>query len=486
MRVGSQRPRVELAPLWTTSAGDDACDLADVAGLHLDDWQRHVLRASLGETRDGRWAAFEVGLVVPRQNGKGSILEARELAGLFLFGEPLIIHSAHLFSTTNEHRLRLERLIRKCPDLAERVKGYQGDPEGRMGGIKTGNNDMSITTVDSRGHQLGRIQFMARAGGKSGRGFTGDLVVLDEAFSLPDSVIAAMMPTMAARSMSGSPQIWYTSSAGMADSEVLNRIRRRGLAQDHDDNRLAYFEWSADESDDPDDPDTWAKANPALGIRISPDFIAAERRSMDDEQFMRERLGIWAKPGGSSAIPPRAWSQACDTTSIAGDPVAFGFDVTPLRDVGVIASASRRADGQIHIEIVDRRGGTDWIAGRLEALRQRWNPVDCVYDTSSQAASVVAAPGVRRHLTGLNNRDAMAACGEFFEAIMAGHIVHTGQGELDEAVTACRRSKGSTDLWRWSRADRSKDISPLVAATMAYRGLIHATRDDTARKVVIW
>ena len=55
-----------------------------------------------GERADGKWAAFETALIVPRQNGKGSILEARELAGLFLFGEQLILHSAHEFKTAQE------------------------------------------------------------------------------------------------------------------------------------------------------------------------------------------------------------------------------------------------------------------------------------------------------------------------------------------------------------------------------------------------
>lgn len=63
----------------------------------LDEWQRFALDCMLGERADGKWAAFETALIVPRQNGKGSVLEARELAGLFLFGEQLILHSAHEF-----------------------------------------------------------------------------------------------------------------------------------------------------------------------------------------------------------------------------------------------------------------------------------------------------------------------------------------------------------------------------------------------------
>lgn len=476
-----------MTPLWHTSAGDDAVDLASVAGLELDDWQQHVLRGSLGERRDGRWEAFEVGLVVPRQNGKGAILEARELAGLFLFQEPMIIHTAHLFSTANEHRMRLERLIRGCPDLIERVKGFHGDPNGTIPGIKTGNNDMSITTVNGAGRETSRIKFLARSGGNSGRGFTGDLVVLDEAYNLPDAVIAAMMPTMAARSMDGSPQIWYTSSAGMPESEVLNRIRGRGMTPDGSD-RLAYYEWSVEDDADADDPDEWARANPSMGIRIAEDFISTERRSLDDEEFKRERLGIWAKVGGSSAIPADYWRDAMDEESEAGEQLAFGFDVTPLRDVGAIAAASYRPDGRVHLELIDRRAGTEWLMPRLSDLRSRWDPVGTAFDAASQAASVAGTdPRARRLMTPLDNRSAMQACGEFFEAIMSGEIVHTGQTELDEAVDACRRSKGTADLWRWSRADTTKDISPLVAVTMAYRALTAGVRSNATRtKVVIW
>ena len=77
-------PRILRAPAATSTAGPDVAELAEVAGLYHDDWQRMVLDIALAETDEGKWAAFEVGIVVSRQNGKGSILEARELAGLFL------------------------------------------------------------------------------------------------------------------------------------------------------------------------------------------------------------------------------------------------------------------------------------------------------------------------------------------------------------------------------------------------------------------
>lgn len=94
---GVQTPRVSCWPDYATSAGREAVDLARSCGLWLDPWQAFVLEHGLGERSDGKWSAFECAIVVSRQNGKGSILEARELAGLFLFDEQLILHSAHEF-----------------------------------------------------------------------------------------------------------------------------------------------------------------------------------------------------------------------------------------------------------------------------------------------------------------------------------------------------------------------------------------------------
>src|SRR3954469_18238821 len=205
---GVQRPRVSNVPVYATSAGQEAADLAAAAGLVLDDWQRPVLDVALGERADGKWSAFEVGLIVGRQNGKGSILEARELAGLFLFGEQLILHSAHEFKTAQEAFRRVLGLVQNTPDLEKLVSR-----------VRTSHGEEGIELRNGA-----RLRFVARSTG-SGRGFSGDVVILDEAYKLPAQAMGALLPTMAARP---NPQVWYTSSAGTDDSEVLARVKERG------------------------------------------------------------------------------------------------------------------------------------------------------------------------------------------------------------------------------------------------------------------
>src|SRR5215471_15173775 len=121
---GDQRPRLCSVPPSVVSEGDRVIALAKAAKLELDDWEGWVLDQGLGRREDGIWSAFEVALIVSRQNGKGSILEALELAALFIddFGVELILHSAHEFKTASEAFRRILARIENNPQFKRRIK----------------------------------------------------------------------------------------------------------------------------------------------------------------------------------------------------------------------------------------------------------------------------------------------------------------------------------------------------------------------------
>jgi phage terminase large subunit-like protein len=293
--LGDQRPRIASVPPSVWSEGDRAADLAEAVGLRLDDWERWVLDQGLARTDGGQWAAFEKALIVARQNGKGAILEALELAALFLddFGVDLILHSAHEFKTASEAFRRIQGRIENHPSFRRRVRQVYLQRGAESIELKNGK----------------RLRFIARSGG-SGRGFSADLVILDEAYELGDDAMAALLPTLSARP---NPQIWYTSTAGLPSSSQLGAVRARALAGDAA--SLAFFEWSVDpDSYDPADPACWAQANPGLGIRITPEYIAKERSALAPEEFARERLSVGDYPvgaGGSwDVIAEDAWGTA--------------------------------------------------------------------------------------------------------------------------------------------------------------------------------
>lgn len=474
---GWQEPRLRSCPTYRSSAGVEATELARSAGVLLDPWQAGALEDALAEDAPGRWNNFEVGLVVSRQNGKGEVLLARELAGLFLFGERLIIHTAHEFKTASEAFLRIKTVIDNTDDLRRKVKA-----------IRQANGEQGIELLNGN-----RLRFLARSKG-SGRGFTGDLIILDEAYELGAAAVGALLPTMSARP---NPQLWYASSAGMPDSEQLNDVRRRALAGG--DPSLCYLEWSAEprpcasdacdhRAGTPgcwmDDPDAWAAANPAAGRRISREFIEKERRAMPPEEFARERLTVFSDARSEAVLDMNKWDAAADPVQVGedGEPVlgsgsqpvgrvVLAVDVPPSRVSASIACAGSRADGRDHLELVEARS-LEGTAERLAELQVRHSPRTVVIDPGSPAGSLIPELdrlGVRYTL--VTAREYAQACGALFDAVktVEPSVAHLNQAPLNEAILAAtKRVLG--EAWAWDRKGDA-DISPLVAVTLAKHGL---------------
>ena len=434
-------------PVAAVSSGAvEAIELAASAGLILDEWQCFALDVALGERADGKWAAFEVGMIVPRQNGKGSILEARELAGLFLFGERLILHSAHEFKTAAEAFLRVKALVDNTDDLRRKVKQ-----------IRTSHGDEGIELLDGA-----RLRFVARSRG-SGRGFSGDCVILDEAFNLGAEAMGALLPTLSAKP---NPQIWYTSSAPMAGSVQLHAVRRRALAGGSP--RLAFMEWSIDpDVDRVDDPGSWAKANPSFGIRIGEEFVRAEIDAMPAPEFARERLGVPdPEPSVDPPLFPLAdWNRLADPTSEFGGKVAFSVAVSPGAESAAIAMVGFRPDGMPHVELVDYRPGVDWLPARRAELDSKVRAKVWVRDPSGPAVELV---GKFRDLKG---RESTEAATRLLSAVAEGSFRWLCDerlaGALSTAVVGARRRDVGDGVWKWSRVGSDVDISTIEAMTLA-------------------
>jgi len=461
---GHQTPRVRTVPWYGFSVGTEAIELAAAAGLILDPWQELAVMDIMGMAEDGLWAAFEAALIVGRQNGKGSILEAVELAGLFLLGEKLIIHTAHEFKTAAEGYLRIKSLIQETPFLDRRVKQYHGSHGDEGITLKTGQ----------------RLRFLARSKG-SGRGFSCDRLIYDEAYELPAASVAASLPTMSARP---NPQVIYASSAPLDTSETLKLIVARGRQEPGTDFKsLCYHEYGADPKGydvsadgkrmrlDLDDRRGWADSNPGLGRRIRETFILKERAAMTDIDFARERLGVIDEAGINAAISPEDWEDVRNPHSRVNDPVSFAFDTNPDRTWTSISVAGRSTTGKIHTELIDRLRGTGGAVDRIVELWEDWEPKFVVVDAMSPAASLIpelAERGIEVRVT--NTREYGMACGQYFDLVDQKRLVHPGQSQLTAAVAnGTKRILSDTGTWGWARKD-SGDISPLVSSTLAVFG----------------
>jgi len=291
----------------------------------------------------------------------------------------------------------------------------------------------------------------------AGHGRDIDLGVIDEAMAdYDDRREQALLPGMATRE---SPQLWVISNAGTQASTYLLRKVRDGRAAVESDPGygIAYFEWSAPETADRDDPEVWRRTHPALGHKIEIDTIRQDRMTMADDEFARAYLNIWTQ-SDQRVIPADAWDRICDPAAIVAPIKAFGVDATPDRSSAAICVSYGRT-----VELVEVREGVRWLVERLDALVAKHGGVVAV-DTMGPAgflAELGSLPTVP-----YTTRKYVAAVSQIYDRILDGDMAVRTHPLLDVAVdVATRRTIG--DAWGWARKSLDGSVAPLVAATLA-------------------
>lgn len=446
--------------------------------MPLDEWQEQALEAAMGERTDGRWASKFVGVSAPRQNGKSQLIVARALAGALLFGEKMIIISAHETDTAREIWKRLVDVVEANPSLEKRVTG-------RMDAI---NREF---IAFGKGTERQTIKLKARRSSGS-RGFSADCLLLDEAQILGKQAWGSIVPTMSAMP---NPQMWLfgTPPTEGDDPFAFSRVRDSSLSKKV---RHCWLEWAAEVGDDLDDPETWAKANPAYGVRISYEACADDRAAMDDEQFARERLGMWSSAVKRGVLPAPSWASAEDEHSLAVDRFALGVEVGPDLAWASVALAGQRSDEDWHIELNDdqntRGAGIAWLVPHIKALVAA-NPQvrGLVADVGGPIAPLLEQKGDRWvfkdapdvSVTPLKVAELGSACSLVLDGIVTGWLHHIGQPQLSAAALAAgKRGLGDTGKWVWSRKAATSDITPIQAATYALWGAQSSTVKTPKRR----
>lgn len=462
--TGVQEPRLRVADLsGSREDGEDAADLIRGYGLCLDQWQRDTLGDWMAADGRGLWVHDRCGASVPRQNGKNAVLEAREVYGMAVIGEKFL-HTAHEVKTARKAFKRLLTFFddpRRYPDLAQRVTD-----------IRRTNGQEAIILANG-----GSIEFAARSKG-SARGFTVDVVVLDEAQDLDEDSLEALRSTNSAGPQ-GNPQIIWTGTppGPRSNGELFRRFRSGALAGTAA--GTCWHEWSASPGADLDDEATWAQANPAYEIRIQRRTVMAEREDLSDEGFARERLGMWDEVSTDAVIDAATWGRCADMASQPRDRLALAVDVQPDRSSASIAVAGRRADGRWHVEVIDNRNQVGWVVERVAGIYRRQRIRTVVVDRRGPAASLVEplqAKGLK--VTATSAEEMAASCGAFYDAVMEDRLRHLDTPVLNAALSVARkRSLG--DSWAWHRKNAAADITPVVACTLALRG---AQSDRIARR----
>ena len=420
----------------------------------------------MGERDDGSWAAFECAHIMSRQGGKGSELELRQLAGLFVLDEELQLHTAHEFKTANEHFLRMANLVDNSPDLRRKVAR-----------IRYASGEQGIELKSGA-----RLKFMARSGG-SGRGFAGaSTVYLDEAMYLTAAMLGAILPTL---STHWNPQVIYTGSGGFAASDQLWSLRRRALSGDG--GRLAYLEHTAEQVSlvdgvvrsngaevDPADRKLWWLANPAMRAgRISEEAVEAQFRAMPRGEFLRERLGVWEPElvaNVKRVISEADWlaPENVVTDEFPVAPESFGVALSADGRTAAVAWCGVR-DGVPMVGVLDYRpaAGTSWLEGVVAEVRARKPGAPVAVNPRSEVRGVLDQLG---EVVEVNAAEWAGACAALKAAVLEHRVRYRRQSVLEDALRlgAARPLAGG---WAW-QAPPGGEVVAVEAVTLA----LHAHR----------
>lgn len=490
--LGASRPRVEGHPPFTESKGQLAINLAARAGLILDPWQQDSLRIMMAVRPDGKWVCRHYCEWIPRQNGKGVLIEARALAAFLLLGDKEIVWSAHEVKTARKEFTRLWALFRK---LGTEVR--LGDPtlldipvrDGESIRVKVnqGNDNRGFERLDTNA----TILFVARSK-NSTRGFSGDLLILDEAFALTPEQQEALQPTMRARPFA---QVVYVSTPPLDGNSGDIMFEMRARAEAGDFKRLGYRDWGlAGDLDhlqkiDLDDRVGWAASNPAYGIRLDDEDVEDDRKTMRSRGgrgFARECLGVWPLPVGvaGGSIAAEDFEQLLDPESkreiSAG--CAFGVDLSIERDYAAIFVYGKRVDGLGHGRLVDYLAGTDWVVPRLLSLIERWDPVaigmgkntyaylkDKLVEAGLRTPKDPEKP-VKGDLAITTAADMTAGCAKVINSARR-HTIRIlpdeEQPEILADAVAGAKTRRMGDTIAWAPKDDDTETSPVGAWTVA-------------------
>jgi hypothetical protein len=480
-------PRVANIPKYDRSAGQAVVDLMAGINRPLDPWQQYAIVNGLGQVDvpgldDWKWAASQCGVWVPRQNGKGDILMALELAWLFIFKVPLIVHSAHEYKTAQEAFLRITGVIEENEDVFGKyikriwqANGEQGvelnkQPDGRPGP---------------------RLRFMARTN-KAGKGFSAPRLILDEAQELTEQMMKAILFVMSAQA---NPQLWFFGTPPEEDDAWIYNVREAG---EEGDPRTFWLDWGMETVDTNDpahaalmrQPEEWRRRNPSLGIirpngtGLREDALASELRLLGaGRAFAMDRLGMWlprARKDGDSSIDPEVWWSRRTDALRKPDPVAIAFAVNARRTHATISFAGYVA-GKWRVGLIEHREGTAWLLPRLAEIKRTYNVIAFTVDAKSEATiDELKTIGIKLpESTDMDDKlrgpkmgdlilptsgDVATAFGLIVDAANNGELAHHNEPPLNQAVTVPPRplAGGSTFDHR-----RGVEVGPATTAALA-------------------
>lgn len=496
--MGKEVPRLWTRPLRkltkNTSLGFAAIEYAnDILGMTLYPWQEWALKHSLEIVGDlgkpgWRFRFRTVFFMVSRQNGKTEL--SKVIASFFLnvLGVEAVFGTSLSMEKAEEVWEAVIREQETHPALAEEIQN-----------IARRNGGKKLVLTGLRTYKVGAPTRRA------GRGDSNDLVMLDEVRELRDW--ETWSAAVASTNAKPNGMTVCFSNAGDPDSIVLRQLRSQAIEKiegtkandfggDVDADSLGLFEWSAPDKAETDDMEALAQANPALGYgKLTERALMANRETFPEAKFRSECMCQQVETILPEPFPEGAWLGGQDPESfIREDSELFwGIEMSSDRKYTVIAVCGLREDGNYHVEIVDRRIGSEWAIDWFKQRAPKYGEMKLCFQgrgapVSGLAEQICTVEGVTRMAQ--EGPDLSAGWNRFYDAVAASspkdnrggiRAFHIPQPVLDTPGRTCQLRNLGGGIMLPDRVKSPDDISPLMAVAMAYAGATQITKKE--RKV---
>jgi hypothetical protein len=446
--------------------------VAEAMGWPLMGWQRYVADvANEVEPATGLFAYGSVGLTVPRQSGKTTLVGAQ------MEHRTIYRPRRRVWYTTKSRGDARDWL------LDEHLPGLQTSPLEPYAKVRRAQGSEGIAYPHG---SLLRIFAPLRSALHSRQ---SDLVVVDEAWTHDlergHDLDQGIVPTQATRP---GAQVWKVSTAGDENSLWLWELVTKGRAAVAEGRTegVAYFEWSCPDELDPCASSSWERFHPAYGVTIGAPQMRAALEELGPAAFARAYGNRWPEGMGVSAapkIPPGRWASAQMppiTEVPAGVRVALGFDTTRDRSSAAVAVAWRDRAG-VRNELTDARPGTGWVAERVHELYRRHHPVAIGYDAGGPALDIadgLATDGLP--MLAVRGREWAAACTGWLAGITEHRLRVGSHPALSAAAEVAPARDAGDGGWTWYRRGAVASIAPVIAATAATWALEHPATAEMA------
>lgn len=504
--TGQTEPRIYTPPLREltpeTSDGFACIKFAeDMLHMSLFPWQKWLLIHALELAPDGTYRFRTVIVMVARQNGKTMVEIVLALWHMYCVKSRRIIGTAQSLEKAEdawqeavERALEDEELSELIPDDGV----YRGHPK-------------SFTVV----HDDAKCEYrIAAATRKGGRGFSGDLILLDELREHQNwDSWSSVTNTMNARPWG---QAWAFSNAGDALSVVLRY--QRALAHrdlgwpdgdedvqgplieeleedafaDLDVDELPYetgfFEWSMPVGVSRTDREWLAVANPSMNhTEVVPNCITLKAllhglRSAPAAEAETEICCRFTVLGTGGPFAEGGWEDTLtDLVEIAPAMSAVCVEVSQKRERTFIARAgtyevidkdAEDANTVVLLGMWQDRPGTDWV---VEWLQQNRAAYDAVIVRSVSGAPVMSIyddlVDADLPVIDWNGPDISAATGKVHDLVRDRGIKHLPHAGMDLAATSAATRKETQGGFVIDIAKSPSDPMPLMAGIGAVWGV---------------